>query len=123
MKRPLFWVCVALSLVAVLHFFWSGAADREGIRASVWASPSDDPPWGEERILFSGRVCGKELRENSSYFLLTELSVIQDAAASRQIISILGQMNTDQIQCFPEGEANFSFPKIGSEVIVSGAFW
>lgn len=122
MKRPLFWVCVALSLVAVLHFFWSGAADREGIRASVWANPSDAPPWGEERILFSGRVCGKELRENSSYFLLTELSVIQDAAASRQIISILGQMNTDQIQCFPEGEANFSFPKIGSEVIVSGVF-
>ncbi|MBO4749699.1 MAG: ComEC/Rec2 family competence protein [Lachnospiraceae bacterium] len=113
MKRPLFWVCVLLSVIVVLHFYASGAHHREGIRE---ASPPDD------QLVFSGKVCAKELRGGQVVILLTDLSSNQNAAASRQIISTFHKMHTDRLQCVLAPEAGFAMPKIGSRVVVSGKF-
>ncbi|MBR3469938.1 MAG: DNA internalization-related competence protein ComEC/Rec2 [Lachnospiraceae bacterium] len=114
MKRPLFWVCVLLSVIVVLHFFGSGASHREGIRDA-------SPPSGN-RLAFSGKVCSKELREDCVIILLTDLSAYQNAAASRQIISMFHKTYTDRLQCTFDLEADFVMPKIGSTLVVEGEF-
>ncbi len=114
MKRPLFWVCVLLSVIVVLHFFGSGASHREGIRDA-------SPPSGN-RLVFSGKVCSKELREDCVIILLTDLSAYQNAAASRQIISMFYKTYTDRLQCTFALGADFVMPKIGSTLVVEGEF-
>ena len=113
MKRPLFWVCVLLSVIAVLRFLGCGGADRKDVSEA-------DPP-GQEAVAFVGTVCGKELRGETEGFLLTNLKAYQNAASSRQIISTLRKRNTEKIRCYlaAEGEA---LPKIGSEVVIRGSF-
>ena len=114
MKRPLFWVCALLSVIVVLHFFGSGASHREGIRDA-------SPPSGN-RLVFSGKVCSKELREDCVIILLTDLSAYQNAAASRQIISMFHKTYTDRLQCTFALGADFVMPKIGSTLVVEGEF-
>ncbi len=114
MKRPLFWVCVLLSVIVVLHFFGSGASHREGIRDA-------SPPSGN-RLVFSGKVCSKELREDCVIILLTDLSAYQNAATSRQIISMFHKTYTDRLQCTFALGADFVMPKIGSTLVVEGEF-
>ena len=121
MKRPLFWVCIALSVIALLHFFLSGAGHAEGIGKGL---SSEDPPWNDGEVRLYGRVCGKESRGEKSYFLITDLSSdqVQNAAASRQIISMMQQRKTDRVQCLMAGEPGEVLPKIGSTVLVTGEF-
>ena len=114
MKRPLFWVCVLLSVIVVLHFFGSGASHREGIR--------DASPPSDQKVVFSGKVCSKELREDCVVILLTDLSAYQNAAVSRQIISMFHKTYTDRLQCTFDLEADFVMPKIGSTLVVEGEF-
>ena len=119
MRRPLFWVCMALSAIAVLWLIRSGAFDRDGIRERTL---SGDAAWLEERLRIEGRVCGKEFHGDQSYFLLTDLSIIQNAAASRQLLSIFQQMKTDQVQCVLAADQGDSMPQMGSRVLLEGQF-
>ncbi|MBQ9489942.1 MAG: DNA internalization-related competence protein ComEC/Rec2 [Lachnospiraceae bacterium] len=128
MKRPLFWVCIALAILAVLNFVWSGAADETGkFRQTL----SEDPPWEGQTVCLSGRVCEKGSQGEKEYFILTDLSSEdpssdlisdQNAAASRQIISKLCQLKTEKLQCFLAKETGGALPKIGSRVVVEGIF-
>ena len=119
MKRPLFWVCIALAVVAMLNMLLSGAANQAARLRQAWP---EDPPWAREKVIFSGKVCEKGFQGDKEYFLLTDLSSNQNAATSRQIISILQNMKTDRIQCFLAAEPGEALPKIGSRVRVEGEF-
>lgn len=128
MKRPLFWVCIALAILAVLNFVWSGAANQTG---RLKQTLSEDPPWEGQTVYLSGRVCEKGSQGEKEYFILTDLSSEdpsfdlhsdQNAAASRQIISKLCQLKTEKLQCFLAEETGGALPKIGSRVVVEGIF-
>ena len=128
MKRPLFWVCIALAILAVLNLFWNGAADQTG---RLKQTLSEDPPWEGQTVRLSGRVCEKGTQGEKEYFIITDLSSEdpsedlhsdQNAAASRQIISKLGQLKTEKLQCFLAEETGEALPKIGSRVVVEGVF-
>lgn len=120
MRRPLFWVCIALSVIAVLQMVLSGTADREGIRRAVF---SGDSPGENEILCISGRVCGKGTIGQKEYFLL-QINFLSDqsAATSRQIISCLRQMKTTKVRCSLAGGPGEALPKMGSEVLVEGRF-
>jgi len=128
MKRPLFWVCIALAILAVLNLFWNGAADQTG---RLKQTLSEEPPWEGQMVRLSGRVCEKGTQGEKEYFILTDLSSEdpsedlqsdQNAAASRQIISKLGQLKTEKLQCFLAEETGEALPQIGSRVVVEGVF-
>ena len=119
MKRPLFWVCIALVVVAMLNVLLSGAANQAARLRQAWP---EDPPWTGEKVIFSGKVCEKGFQGDKEYFLLTDLSSNQNAASSRQIISILQNMKTDRIQCFLAAEPGEALPGISSRVSVEGEF-
>ena len=128
MKRPLFWVCIALAILAVLNFVWSGAANQTG---RLKQTLSEDPPWEGQTVYLSGRVCEKGTQGEKKFFILTDLSSEdpsfdlssdQNAAASRQIISKLCQLKTEKLQCFLAEEKGEAMPKIGSRVVVEGIF-
>lgn len=119
MKRPLFWVCIILAVVAVLSVLLSGASNQAARLRQTWP---EDPPWAGEKVIFSGKTCEKGFQGDKEYFLLTDLSTNQNAASSRQIISILQNMKTDRIQCFLAAEPGEAMPRIGSRVSVEGEF-
>ncbi|MCR5460158.1 MAG: ComEC/Rec2 family competence protein [Acetatifactor sp.] len=119
MKRPLFWVCITLAVVAVLKVLLGGMANET---VKLRQTYPEDPPWEEERITFQGKVVEKGVQGDQEYFLLSDLSSNQDAAASRQIISILQTLKTDRIQCFLATEPGETLPKIGSRIQVEGLF-
>ena len=81
MKRPLFWVCIALAVVAMLNVLLSGAANQAARLRQAWPK---DPPWAGEKVIFSGNVCEKGFQGDKDYFLLTDLSSNQNAATSKQ---------------------------------------
>ncbi len=119
MKRPLFWVCMALTVVAVLNVLFCGMANET---VKLRQTYPEDPPWEEERIIFQGKVVEKGIQGDQEYFLLSDLSSNQDAATSRQIISSLQTLKTDRIQCFLAMEPGEALPKIGSRIRVEGLF-
>ncbi len=119
MKRPLFWVCMALTVVAVLNVLFCGMANET---VKLRQTYPEDPPWEEERIIFQGKVVEKGIQGDQEYFLLSDLSSNQDAAMSRQIISSLQTLKTDRIQCFLAMEPGEALPKIGSRIRVEGLF-
>ena len=120
MKRPLFWVCAVLALLAILSLRWR---DLEKGEDGQQTKTLEDPPWEGQRLSFSGRVEKRERQGDKEYFLLTDLSSFQDAAASRQVISVFKQMNVDGMQCFLAGDPGEAMPKIGSRVVVEGSFF
>ncbi len=132
MKRPLFWVCIALAVLAACNLLWSRVVDFGGkIPNGTQGSPPGDGP-----LVFSGRVAGKERQGSQEYFFLTDLSYAfdqnvysasgalsaEDAARSRQVISQIKSRKTDRIQCFLAADDGQTMPKIGSRVTVSGEF-
>ena len=124
MKRPLFWVCTFLSVLAIAWFWRSGGTDFEG---ALGEAGEDGYPWEAQKVSFCGRVCGKDFQGEQEYFLISDLSIsddpsVQNAAVSRQIISIFQRIRTTKIQCFLEAESGEAMPKIGSRVMVEGDF-
>ena len=119
MKRPLFWVCTALVIMAMLNLLICGTAEWPARYRQAY---SKDPPWDGEKVILSGRVCEKGFQGDLEYFLLTDLSFDQNAATSRQINSILQQMKTDKLQCFLALESGGALPKIGSRICAEGEF-
>ena len=119
MKRPLFWVCITLAVVAMLNAILCGMPNET---AKLRQAYPEDPPWEEERIIFQGKVVEKGIQGDQEYFLLSDLSSNQEAAASRQIISILQTLKTNRIQCFLAAESGGALPKMGSKLFVEGHF-
>lgn len=116
MRRPLFWVCLLLSLAACLHFWLTGGFDPGGGAESI--------PELQKKAVFVGRVCGKETGNPKNSFLIQiDLSFTdQLTAPSQQILFYLKQKNTKKLRCYPEAEDCEGLPEIGSEVLVEGTF-
>lgn len=136
MRRPLFWVCLFLSILAVLHLFLGEAVRRQAI---LWEELAEDA--GTYRMRAWGRVCRKEEKASASYFWMElqkdpqtdSLNILlsdsdfsgenaHGAAVSQQIISCMQRMKTKKIRCQLERAEDLDQVKLGSTVLAEGDF-
>ena len=135
MRRPLFWVCLCLVVLAVTHLYMGVAVRRQEILSGALGERE-----GETfPIRVQGRICRKEEKAGSMYFwvklnlhsnysesiqIRSELFGAEDqsAAVSQQIISGMQQMKTDRIRCRLSDTEGVKELKMGCEVIVEGDF-
>lgn len=130
MRRPLFWICLFLSIVAMIHCCLSGTFERR----KIWQRYFEEDSRQEQEVMFSGRIHKVE-RKNDHYNLWLKLEKnswkvdskipgadAQTAAFSQRLFSYMQEMKTDRIRCEWEQREDGELPKIGSLITVKGRF-
>lgn len=130
MRRPLFWVCLFLSVVAVLALLLGPAADRQKILAENFGGQEGEQTW---RVRVRGKVWKKEEKAQATYLWIriqkdsidsisNSGEMISDAVISQQITSCMNKMKTDRIRCRMDPEGVGELPEMGSTVLLEGDF-
>jgi len=122
MKRPLFWVCLLLSAMALLNLrVWECDS---GWKMEEDAGEREQGGFGDGLILqLSGKVSDKEVTDQKVYFVLKvkEISKDQNTADIQQLLQLFQNKKTSKIICYMSRE-DTELPLMGECLSVRGEF-